>query len=100
MCKQLFLTDTPETSRGKIASEVQVRGYIAKLPALYGYERFEFFCCKECKNKWFAKIPADVKERGDKALRQLSDTMNSEDFQRGLLEGLDRISKLFKKQVT
>lgn len=27
--KRLFLTDTPEINRGKIASEVQQRGYIS-----------------------------------------------------------------------
>lgn len=95
--KQLFLTDTPEDNRGKIAAEVQHRGCIAKLPALYGHGRFEFFCCKECKDKWFAKIPEDVRQKGDKAYRQLSDTMKSEDFQRGLQEGLAKISEIYKK---
>lgn len=93
--KQLFLTSTPETNRGKIASEVQHQGYIAKLPVLYGHPRFEFFCCKECKMKWFTKIPTDVKEKGDRAHTQLSEVMNSEDFQRGLQEGLSRIQKAF-----
>lgn len=98
--KQLFLTDIPETNRGKIAHEVQSKGYIAKLPALYGHPRFEFFCCKECKSKWYSKIPEDVRERGNKAHRQLSEIMNSEDFKRGLQEGLAQISKLFKSRIT
>lgn len=97
--KQLFLTETPEDNRGKIAFEVQQKGYIAKLPALYGHGHFEFFCCKECKNKWFAVITEGVRQRGDEAHRQLSDIMNSEDFKRGLQEGLDQISKLFKKRM-
>lgn len=62
--------------------------------------RFEFFCYKECKNEWYSKIPQDAKEKGNKAFRQLSDTMNSEEFKRGLLDGLNRISKLFKKRIT
>ena len=95
--KRLFLTDTPEINRGKIASEVQQHGYIAKLPVLYGHPRFEFFCCKECKMKWFARIPVDVKEKGDRAHIQLSEVMNSEDFQRGLREGLSRIQKAFNQ---
>lgn len=95
--KRLFLTDTPETNRGKIASEVQHHGYIAKLPALYGHPRFEFFCDKECKNKWFAEISPDMKEKGDKAYTQLSEVMNSEDFKRGLQEGLSRIQKAFNR---
>lgn len=97
--KQLFLTNTPETNRGKIASEVRHNGYIAKLPALYGHNRFEFFCCKECVLKWYAKIPEDVRKRGDKAHHQLSETINSEDFKRGLLKGLARIYKLFKNRI-
>lgn len=95
--KQLFLTDTHETSRGRIAHEVQAHGYIAKLPALYGYSSFVFFCCKECRDKWFAKMPADVKEKGDRAHAQLSEIMNSEDFQRKVQEGLSRIQKVFNR---
>lgn len=97
--KQLFLTDTPETNggRGKIAHEVKQHGYIAKLPMFYGHPRFEFFCCKECKEKWCASIPQEIREQGNKDVRQLSEVMNSEDFQRGLREGLSRIQQTFNR---
>lgn len=47
--------------------------------------------------KWFTQIPTDVKEKGDRAHIQLSEVMNSEDFQRGLREGLSRIQKAFNQ---
>lgn len=97
--KQLFLTDTPETNggRGKIAHEVKQHGYIAKLPMFYGHPRFEFFCCKECKEKWFASIPQEVREKGNEDVRQLSEKMKSDEFQKPLLDGLQRIAKAFNK---
>lgn len=97
--KVILFTNTSEDNRGKIAYEVQHKGYIAKLPALYGYSNFEFFCSKECTKKWYSKIPEDVRQRGDEVHRQLSDTMNSEDFKRGLQKGLTQISKLFKRRL-
>lgn len=97
--KLLYTEHNPDTERGKIVHEVMTKGYIAKLPFLYGHSRFEFFCCKECKDKWFSKIPEEIRQDAEQAHRQLSEKMMSEEFQKGLLDGLARIKILQKRGI-
>lgn len=95
----LFTTSIPSDNRGRIASEVRQRGFIAKLYFLYGHNRFEFFCNESCCKKWFEEnISEEAKIKGNKAFSQLSEKMKSEEFIGGLQKGLSRIQRIFKKR--
>lgn len=94
----LFTTSIPLDNRGKIASEVRQRGFIAKLYFLYGHNSFEFFCNESCCKKWFEEnISEEAKIKGNKAFSQLSEKMKSEEFIGGLQKGLSSIQRIFKK---
>lgn len=69
--KELFETSL---SDGAAGAEAQGRGYVFKMPILYGVEGCYFFCGKECATEWFDKhVPKDpaanalIKAAKDKA---------------------------------
>ena len=79
--KILFTTSILYNNRGKLPGEVRQRGFVVKLPFLYGHNRFEFFCNKKCWEKWFGEnITKEAEERGDIAFSQLTKRLQSEEF--------------------
>ena len=72
-CEQCgkHMIDTEKENRGSIAAEVQLAGFVSKLPIFYGVsDGFHFFCCKECWNEWF-KTHCKQTEEGYAAVAKL-----------------------------
>lgn len=80
-----FLFETELENRCAIASEAKNKGYVVKLPILYGIsENFKIFCCSECHKSWFVKnVTPEQKERGDKFFKDLKKEMTSPEFIKG-----------------
>lgn len=94
--KELFETD--KQNRGAIASDAMRRGFIAKMPIFFGVPKFKIFCCNECKNKWFDEnIPKNKIHEGRESVEKLRQKFQSEEFQKPLLKGLQRIQRIYKK---
>lgn len=95
--KELFETDK-EKKMGVIASDARRRGWVVKMPIFFGVPKFKIFCCKECKDKWFDKnIPKDKMKKGRESVDELRQKFQSEEFQKSLLKGLQRIQRIYKK---
>ena len=93
--KFLFETELPEDNRGGIASRATTKGFIAKLPFLYGINTFKLFCSKECNNLWMdSHISPDKKETGDKALKAIKEGIYIDKCQRDLQEGVSKIENI------
>lgn len=98
-CGKILLY-TDETCEGKIAHEIMRKKYIAKLPVLYGCTDWVFVCNKECWKKWRDKnISKEKIEEGEKAYKNMREKMMSEDFQRGLRDGLNRLCNAYRKNL-
>lgn len=94
--KDLFETD--KEKMGVIASDASRRGYVVKMPIFFGVPKFKIFCCKECKDKWFDEnIPKDKIQEGRESVDKLRQKFQSEEFQKPLIEGLNRITQAYKK---
>jgi hypothetical protein len=94
-CEQCgkHMIDTEKENKGAIAAEVQLAGFVSKLPIFYGVDDgFHFFCCKECWNDWFkthCKHTAD----GDAAVAKLkADTPK-------VVENCVRVAQGFAKAI-
>ena len=69
--KHLFDTDKSEGAAG---SEALRKGFVFKIPALYGIEGCFFFCSKECNSKWSKdNISDDAKKEGDKSVLEIKE---------------------------
>lgn len=97
--KILFYTDTPADNQGKIASEVQRQGYVAKFPMFFGHSRWEFFCSMDCKRRWWASIPSDVQEEGNKAVAQFKEKLTNKESVEKLQSDLSRLQNLFNQRL-
>lgn len=89
--KYLFTSD--KDNKGAAASEATHKGYISKLPIFYGFDEFKIFCCKKCKDEWFGRLSEEVREKGNKAAKQLEADM-LKDIPK-LQARLARIQKVF-----
>lgn len=73
--KYLFDTDK---SDGTAGSEAMRKGFIFKIPALYGIEGCFFFCSKECNRKWAKEnITVSNKKDGDKSILEIKEKIPS-----------------------
>lgn len=94
--KELFETDKEKI--GVIASDATRRGYVTKMPIFFGVPKFKIFCCKECKDKWFDEnIPKDKMKEGRESVEKLKQKFQSEEFQKPLIEGLNKIKQAYNK---
>ena len=95
--KFLFETETPDTNLGSIASEAQHKGFVAKLPVFFGVQHFIFFCDKECSKIWTNEHSTpEQRETANKVVGEMKKTMESKEFQEGLLNGLQTIQNIVK----
>lgn len=95
--KELF--ETIKDNKGAIASEAQHKGFIAKLPLFYGTPEFKIFCSKECWSDWKQKhVTPEQQKEGDKSWEKLKEDLTSDEFVKGLQDGLSTIQKLFRNK--
>ena len=67
-------------TRGGAGVEARKRGFIYKIPFVYGINGSYFFCCKECWNKWFNNHTTEKDRKdGNEILQHVK-----EDFQKDL----------------
>lgn len=94
-----FLFETNAENKGAIASEAKHKGYVVKLPILYGITNgFKIFCCSDCYNTWFDEhVSPEQKEEGEKSFNELKNKLTSPEFTKGLQDGLTKIQNLFNK---
>jgi hypothetical protein len=94
--KELFETD--KEKMGVIASDASRRGYVVKMPIFFDVPKFNIFCCKECKDKWFDEnIPKDKIQEGRESVDKLRQKFQSKEFRKNLLNGLHLIQQIYKK---
>lgn len=87
--KHLFDTDKSDSAAG---SEAMRRGFIFKIPALYGIDGCFFFCSKECNHEWAKEnITGDSKKEGDKSISELKEKIPS--MVNDICKSVDKFSK-------
>lgn len=94
----LFETEQEPENRGVIASEAKSKGYVVKLPLLYGIsESFKIFCCSDCHKTWFeSNVTPEQKERGDKFFKDLKKEMTSPEFIEGVQDKMGKLQDVLK----
>ena len=94
--KELF--NTNKENKGAIASEAQLKGYVAKLPLFYGVPEFKIFCSKECYKSWSEEnITPEQRMIGNEHVSKLKEDILSEKKLKELQNELAEIKNLFNK---
>lgn len=73
-----YLFSSKEENKGGVAAEAERKGFVIKMPAFYGVFRFKIFCDKKCKDAWFAKLPKEDLEKGNKKATEFKAEMQQE----------------------
>lgn len=92
--KYMFST---EKTGGTAGAEATNRGFVYKIPFLYGIkDGGHFFCCKECFGKWLkARTTQEQRDKGNADHAKLKQSM--EESKPELLAGIQRIQSAFEK---
>ena len=76
---------------------LHIKDLLQKCLFFYGTPEFKIFCSKECWSSWKqSNITPEQQKEGYKSWEKLKEDMNSEEFIKGLQDGLAKIQKLIK----
>jgi len=80
---------------GAAGAEAQQKGFVFKMPFLFGIEGCHFFCSKDCWNKWLNSHTTEQERAdGNRSAREIRQRMEADKPK--LIEGLQRIQRAFE----
>ena len=84
-----------EKEGGAAGAEAQQKGFVFKVPILFGIEDRHFFCSKDCWNKWLNSHTTEQERAdGNRYAREIRQRMEADKPK--LIEGLQRIQRAFE----
>ena len=84
-----------EKEGGAAGAETQQKGFVFKMPILFGIEGCHFFCSKDCWNKWLSSRTTEKQRAdGNRSARRIRQRMEADKPK--LIEGLQRIQRAFE----
>lgn len=90
--KHLFDSDK---EGGAAGAEAQLKGFVYKMPILFGIKGLHFFCSKDCWNKWLNSHTTEQERAdGNRSAREIRQRMEADKPK--LIEGLQRILRAFE----
>ena len=84
-----------EKDGGAAGFEAQQKGFVYKMPFLFGIMGRHFFCSKDCWNKWLNSHTTEQERAdGNRSAREIRQRMEADKPK--LIEGLQRIQRAFE----